>query len=298
MATTSFWKARWLGNGTLAQQYPTLFNNEGIEDGSVVEHGWWEGGFWYWHYPKLNALLSGATGEEEEESLKNILSEIQPIPGAMDKCVWIPNSEKQFSVLSFYNVIIQVEDTGQLHESTKEALELLWETKVPSKIKIFNWRLLLDKLPTSYHLIRRNIIPDVMENRCPLCAASEENTLHLFLNCPTTATVWKQVLTWLDREHSIQIDIIDHFLSFNTTFKGKYGKNKERMVWMDTTWSVWRMRNDLLFNSIEVDVGELVFNIKLVSRLWLGIDRKKFIGCTFYSLINVYGLSTPCAHNI
>ncbi|XP_058722620.1 uncharacterized protein LOC131594488 [Vicia villosa] len=44
---TSFCKARWLGNGTLANQYHTLFNNEGIEDSLIAEYGWWEGGTWH-----------------------------------------------------------------------------------------------------------------------------------------------------------------------------------------------------------------------------------------------------------
>lgn len=248
----------------------------------ISDFGWWKGSFWRWFYPKSNVMVSGINGIEEEEASKNILCEVQLEKGAEDKCIWVPDAVKKIYVQSFYKIILQVEDHAQLSESTTEALDMLWDSKVPSKVKIFNWRLLLDKLPTRNQLIRMNVISDIIENCCPFCTLSEENMTHLFFNCNIVITVWKQVLLWMDRENSILLNPSQHFLSFYRAFKGNCGKNKESIVRTATTWSLWRMRNNLIFNNVEVDIYAAVFQIKLFSWLWLILDRKKHSMCSFY----------------
>lgn len=38
------------------------------------------------------------------------------------------------------------------------ALQIFWETKILSMVKLFGWRLFNDRLPTENQLARRNII--------------------------------------------------------------------------------------------------------------------------------------------
>lgn len=37
----AFWKTRWIGNGTLAQQFPLLFIAAGEKDAMISEVGCW-----------------------------------------------------------------------------------------------------------------------------------------------------------------------------------------------------------------------------------------------------------------
>lgn len=139
-------------------------------------------------------MLRVDNGDDEEESLKNTISDIHHGCGIKEKCVWMANNNKLFSVNLFYKLIMQEEEVREVNETTMEALSVLWETKVPSKIKIFSWRMLLDKLPSRKQLIRRNTIPDTVENLCSLCSSSEESITRLLFNCQISVWIWKQVL--------------------------------------------------------------------------------------------------------
>lgn len=61
-----------------------------------------------------------------------------------------------------------------------EPLELMWEAKVPSKIKVFTWRLLINRLSTRDQLIIRDIIQDNEENMCSVFGEYSEDVFHLF----------------------------------------------------------------------------------------------------------------------
>ncbi|XP_058733482.1 uncharacterized protein LOC131605103 [Vicia villosa] len=167
----------------------------------------------------LKSLSIVDAGAEEEAVLLSILCDLHSVRGMQDK-VGLPNANKQYYVLSFYKLIMQVEPLDQINESIKEVIALLWEVKVPSKVKIFIWRLLFDKLFTRHQLIRRNIIPNSMENHCPFSTVSEENVFHLFFNSHTIVSVWDHVLLWLDKENSRLNDTTEHFLLFNKALSG------------------------------------------------------------------------------
>lgn len=119
----------------------------------VSEFGFWEGGYWRWNFPISNGVVRNDNGAEEEESIKTILCEIHPGRGIEDACVWVVNDNKLFYVQSFYKIIMQGEELTEVNEATKEALSLMWETKVPSKVKIVTWRLFICKLATRKQLI-------------------------------------------------------------------------------------------------------------------------------------------------
>ena len=66
------------------------------------------------------------------------------------------------------------------------------------KVVAFSWKLLLDRIPTRSNLSRRNCLPPDMSTLCVLCGSSEESTNHLFLHCDFSASVWANVMSWLD----------------------------------------------------------------------------------------------------
>jgi hypothetical protein len=55
----------------------------------------------------------------------------------------------------------------------------VWETKVPLKIKIFAWLLILDRLPSSQLVASRN---GPAMGACALCGALEDST-HILFSC-------------------------------------------------------------------------------------------------------------------
>lgn len=70
----------------------------------------------------------------------------------------------------------------------------LWRTKVPSKIKIFGWRMLLDTTQTRDQLDRGGIIHNVHEKVCAYKFKEEESLFHLFFQCKIVMQVWDHML--------------------------------------------------------------------------------------------------------
>ena len=70
-------------------------------------------------------------------------------------------------------------DTQQM-KITMEFTDL-WKLKVPSKVSLFAWRLVRDRLPTKVNLRRRNM--ELNDVCCPLCRNYDEDASHLFFSC-------------------------------------------------------------------------------------------------------------------
>ena len=72
--------------------------------------------------------------------------------------------------------------------------EELWKIRVPTKITIFAWRLLKERLQTKTNLRRRRVA--INDTLCPFCGNSEENEAHVFLTCDRILSLWWESMTW------------------------------------------------------------------------------------------------------
>lgn len=68
-------------------------------------------------------------------------------------------------------------------------LKELWRAKLLSKIQIFTWRLLINKLQTKVELERRNVTIGIHELTCLVCFKEEEDIMHIFFNCEVSHNV-------------------------------------------------------------------------------------------------------------
>ena len=50
---------------------------------------------------------------------------------------------------------MRLEENSGLDEGTKKEMQILWRTKVPSKIKVFGWRIFLIRLPIRDELMKK-----------------------------------------------------------------------------------------------------------------------------------------------
>lgn len=71
-----------------------------------------------------------------------------------------------------------------MEESTDElplvALKVMWKSKIPFKIKIFGWRIMINRLAMKDQLMERNIICNDADKVCIFCNSMEEDRGHLF----------------------------------------------------------------------------------------------------------------------
>jgi len=58
---------------------------------------------------------------------------------------------------------------------------------------VFSWQLILDKIPTWLHLVRRGVPLQERGLGCVSCGAPSESSVHLFIDFSSTFSVWYQV---------------------------------------------------------------------------------------------------------
>ena len=58
---------------------------------------------------------------------------------------------------------------------------------MPNKIKVFGWRVCLDKLPTWVNLARWRIVED---DRCEVCSLAKETGYHALWECGLAQNIW------------------------------------------------------------------------------------------------------------
>jgi hypothetical protein len=65
--------------------------------------------------------------------------------------------------------------------------KLVWETRVPNKVKIFAWLYLKNRLSTRCALFAKHIVNSCT---CERCDAANEDRHHVFFACPESKRVW------------------------------------------------------------------------------------------------------------
>ena len=118
----------------------------------------------------------------------------------------------------------------------------LWKLHVPSKIKVFAWLLLADRVNTRNMLKRRhyNIGNNV---NCAICSCNVEETVeHLFFNCPFSQTCWNAIdISWPDSGNRLQL-IRDGRQCWTSPLFME--------IFMLSAWSIWKERNGIVIKGI------------------------------------------------
>ncbi|GAU46194.1 hypothetical protein TSUD_93810 [Trifolium subterraneum] len=175
-----FWKEKWIDNASFKELFPNLFEKELDKQAVVADKGSWTADGWSCLLFQ-EGLLTGCEAQDAAE-LHSLLAGYHPFD-RKDNRRWIPEASGQFSVRSTYQFLQQRHKVDVVCPNVLEALKKLWKNDLPSKVSIFGWRLLLDRLPTRAFLRRRGVVTDSQELCCALCLSSVEDACHLFLHC-------------------------------------------------------------------------------------------------------------------
>jgi hypothetical protein len=177
----SFWRDKWLGTVSLFSLFPTLYTKSDRKDGTISEMGLSSSNNWSWALEWTADLA-----DEEEESvqeLNNMLDQVRPSCDKNDRRRWLLSSTGIFSVKSAYEGLQSRFALDCLEEGIVISLKKLWKNNVPSKISIFGWRLLLEKLPTRGSLFEKGILTNSNDRPCVFCFHNEESIAHVFIHC-------------------------------------------------------------------------------------------------------------------
>jgi hypothetical protein len=137
----------------------------------------------------------------EEHFLPMDVDVIRSIPlstsNQQDTWAWHFERSGSFTVRSVYRLLVSTKKTredwlegrpGSSSSSTEHRLwTTMWKVKVPSKIRVFLWRLAHQSLPTGSVRLHRNMATTA---GCPFCAVTHDDWRHSLLECTTARCVW------------------------------------------------------------------------------------------------------------
>jgi hypothetical protein len=124
-----------------------------------------------------------------------------------------------------------------LHEADSESdWDVIWSSRAPSKVKIFTWLVVLDRLNSRANLHRKTIIDS---DDCPTCTGVAEDCNHLFFQCPAATAVWNKANIYLN------------ITSFNDLWTHHSSNLPHASVWntvaMLMLCKIWDARNSRIF---------------------------------------------------
>jgi len=165
-----------------------------------------------------------------------------------------------------------IRDTQFCHSKTSYNFVTIfdvWHKLVPTKVSLFSWRLLQDRIPTRSNLVRWHVLQP-NDNFCVGGCGLTETTDHLFLGCGFFERVWFLVYHWLGVSFVSLGYIKDHYSQFiqlaglprSTHFYLK-------VIWLACVWAIWKERNNRVFTDTVIDPLHIVKKVKLNSFLWI-----------------------------
>ncbi|GKV33229.1 hypothetical protein SLEP1_g41758 [Rubroshorea leprosula] len=102
-----FWREIWVGDISLKELCPRLFELAMNKDGMVSEMGLWERGLWRWNVDWRRGRLGRERGEEAV--LWEVLSRVQITEGRVDCWTWRHDVEGRYAVKTAYEFLSPME---------------------------------------------------------------------------------------------------------------------------------------------------------------------------------------------
>lgn len=199
-----------------------------------------------------------------------------------DHWKWRLEEDGAFSVKSMYSKLETMMVTVANSQGVERRVFLqIWMSKVPSKVVVFSWKLLHDRIPTKTNLAIRNALPADSSQVCVLCNSTAEDSKHLFLHCEGTSVIWRKLMDWLDFNFLIPPNLFIMWECWIGAVVNKKIRKGVRLIWHATIWNIWKARNDIVFNNATLDLEALLESIKVLSWRWC-LGRLSLPACLFY----------------
>jgi len=100
---------------------------------------------------------------------------------------WLLDPVHGYSVREAYRFI-----TSNDVQVDRSLVDDVWHKLIPSKVSLFVWRLLRNKIPTKDNLLRRRVL-QITETTCVSGCGDTETASHLFLGCHIFGSLWYHV---------------------------------------------------------------------------------------------------------
>nr|GMC63385.1 uncharacterized protein LOC109177267 [Ipomoea batatas] len=211
-----------------------------------------------WNMELLNTLL-----------LPRDVSLILKLPVSVhfdDKWCWRGDLRGLYSVKNGYRALSSMVDS-----TVNVSWKSIWRLKIPPAVHNFLWRCMHKILPVMTVLAARRVDVDTL---CPLCRAHPETMDHLLHNCVCVGPLWQIILNGPIPD--IGVDCVTWM--FDTLSHGDGAQNlRVAAVW----WSVWRARNDVVWNGKPWHLMNVVHEVYRNIEAWQNLGSASLVVDTY-----------------
>ncbi|CAN1829772.1 LINE-1 retrotransposable element ORF2 protein [Linum perenne] len=207
-----------------------------------------------WRIDKLRTIFS------EPTVIEIIKIPIAP-PDWDDGWIWHDDKRGRFSVKSCYSLLKHGRGSTNSQNQTinEDEWRWLWQLSIPPKVKFFLWKCCSNTLPTQKNLHRRNCCDSPV---CTCCEEEEETLEHLLWYCPQLRTLWAEAFE--GRVLPASQSSVGQWIM---ALKEESSIQKVIRI-IGCCWTIWKMRNDLVFNNGQLDIRGMKRRMEKELSLW------------------------------
>ncbi|CAL5340992.1 unnamed protein product [Camellia sinensis] len=264
-----FWKDRWCSNSCLKDEFPTLYRLVMEKDVTLRIMHDRKVAVGDWSLLFRRRLYDWE--EREVSRLKELLiSASNCSDNLVDKPVWLAEGSGMFSVSSVYRS--EVVSLGPILITSK----LVWNHLAPPKIQFFSWLAWKNRVKTADFLQKIGVLQASSPALCAFCKTKAESICHVLLHCHFSWRVWSAILNWWEVQGALpgSVEAVLHW------WEGVKLSKKEKLLWKvippAVFWSLWKLRNECIFQAAKPHLEDLCELVKIRVALWLNQSFKAF----------------------
>ncbi|XP_022011459.1 uncharacterized protein LOC110911173 [Helianthus annuus] len=257
---TSFWTDAWLGETTLREQFPLIYQL--VKEKKAKIQNYYKlsrnGRIWDWAWKRVPCT------DEERQQMEDLKERLMQFQLSDDPDVWMWGNEgdQNFTVKSVRNSLANQLNINEVAE------DFQWNKWAANKCCLFVWRALQGRIPTATQLRGRGVqIPSVI---CKLCGRADETPNHLLVSCCHANSVWEQIRSWVKITGTRKPETLKEVIEdINVCQWPKVKKKAVHAIVMLTAWVIWKNRNAKIFKDRCDAVYKLIEEIKGESYQWM-----------------------------
>ncbi|KAE8661369.1 putative ATP binding protein [Hibiscus syriacus] len=220
-------------------------------------------------FPRLYVLSSNKSGKVMEFRVNNGA-------GWEDCWIWSGNGEGCFSAKSCINIFLDQDGIQQKMETWERHI---WAGIAPPRVETFVWQVAHQRVGVKKELLKRGVV-GIDDPLCSLCGKEMELVTHLFLHYEVWG-LWARLLNIWNLFFVIPKNIIDFFNLWDDLLPNS-------LIWKfiprALMWSVWKCRNEVIFQKVKLDVVRLFFIVHFRIASWF-VAKFKDVNIPLDSLV-------------
>uniref|UniRef100_A0A803Q8E0 Reverse transcriptase domain-containing protein n=1 Tax=Cannabis sativa TaxID=3483 RepID=A0A803Q8E0_CANSA len=161
-----------------------------------------------------------------------------------DRLIWHHTTSGCYTVNSGFHLAENLAENQQTQASSSHSTwwKTFWNLDLPSKVKIFAWRVMQNALPVATGLVRRKVIDSAT---CSLCNNAWESIGHALFNCTTARKVWRDTKFIIDHTHTHNMYNGDYLIYLSSL----HSKQDLELI-ICTMWAIWHERNKVIHGGV------------------------------------------------